>query len=45
MNEAVRRKDEYMRGPKSLLKVRGISYIYAMFLQWGLVKDEKVGKD
>lgn len=45
LNEAVRRKDECFRGPKSLLKVRGISYIYGMFLQWGLVKDEKIGKD
>lgn len=41
MNEAVRRREECIQGPKSLLKVRGISYIYAMFLQWGLVKDEK----
>lgn len=45
LNEAVKRKGECFRGPKSFLKVRGISYIYGMFLQWGLVKDEKIGKD
>lgn len=41
MNEAVRRREECIQGPKSLLKVRGISYIYAMFLKWGLVRGEK----
>ena len=45
LNEAVRRKDECFRGPKNLLKVRGISYIYGMFLQWGLVKDVSSVKD
>ena len=34
--------NQFYRGPKDFMKIRGISYIYAMFLEWGLVKDMKM---
>ncbi len=38
---AVQERHGYVKGPKAIGQIFGISYLYAMFVSWGLITDSK----